>query len=366
MMLTIPATGTDTFGFPIGKCGRCGGDGTYPSICWNGVCLDCNGSGRRYISKTTQNIALAFIHEFTEAGRVNGAHIEPGMRIRYYGSDAAAWHIVTAVQVTDEPCAWSTTTDADGTRHTTPTTYTRVVTFDDGATQTVHTEDWALYRDPEVWEPRRADAVQRAAVAETKAAARRARYAARKEAERLAGLAAREAEFIAWSAAHGELIAELAPYYRRPDYDPNPTRSRFLTELAQQIIGSRAPLSDDQIEGARKALAGLAATDRRRTESRHAGTVGAKVTVTGTITRRRSGDSGGVWGYWYLTVIEGTGDDEGITVTTFSKGEALLNLDEGDALTITGTVKEHTERDGFRETALSGRVKVVPVSQPAG
>lgn len=37
-----------TIKFETQTCGRCGGSGTYPSSCWNGVCLGCSGAGVRY------------------------------------------------------------------------------------------------------------------------------------------------------------------------------------------------------------------------------------------------------------------------------------------------------------------------------
>lgn len=47
---------TASLRFESETCGRCGGSGTYPSACWNGVCLGCSGSGSRF----TRNGAAAY------------------------------------------------------------------------------------------------------------------------------------------------------------------------------------------------------------------------------------------------------------------------------------------------------------------
>lgn len=44
----IDYTQVKSVGFETETCMRCGGSGTYPSSCWNGVCLGCSGAGVRF------------------------------------------------------------------------------------------------------------------------------------------------------------------------------------------------------------------------------------------------------------------------------------------------------------------------------
>lgn len=46
--VSVDLTQVKSVGFETETCMRCGGSGTYPSACWNGVCLGCSGSGVRF------------------------------------------------------------------------------------------------------------------------------------------------------------------------------------------------------------------------------------------------------------------------------------------------------------------------------
>lgn len=105
-----------------------------------------------------------------------------------------------------------------------------------------------------------------------------------------------------------------------------------------------------ELEAAHAAALEEAARREALEARRWIGTEGGKVTVSGTVTRAFS-----VWsrfGSSMLVVIEGTGDDAGVTLKTFGTSDWHYDREEGEAVRITATVKAHELYDGVRETVV--------------
>jgi len=78
------------------------------------------------------------------------------------------------------------------------------------------------------------------------------------------------------------------------------------------------------------------------------GTIGEQITVTGTLTTFRAIESR--FGPTNLIVIT---DDEGHQAKVFSNAKGFWGRNEGDRITVTGTVKSHDEFKGSQSTMLS-------------
>lgn len=92
----------------------------------------------------------------------------------------------------------------------------------------------------------------------------------------------------------------------------------------------------------------------RAAKQRYAAEVGQKVTVTGTVAAHLYIEPQNYgWSASWLVIVEGTGDDTGITVKTFSGAASIRDLERDQAVRITGVVKAHGERDGVPQTELT-------------
>ncbi len=94
-----------------------------------------------------------------------------------------------------------------------------------------------------------------------------------------------------------------------------------------------------------------AAALQQKPPTRFAGTIGEKITITGTITRLRPIE--GIYGYRpkpsMLIVV-----DAGETVAkTFTGASWAWDLEQGQTLTVTGTVKDHEDYQGSKQTVLT-------------
>lgn len=344
MTTTDAPARTDKYGFPVELCNRCAGHGDYPSSAWGGVCLGCNGSGFAWASRTIANHAHRFITAFKAAGHAVTMELQPGMRVWLAGSDA--FREVTAVSATDQVDGVMTVGAGDNA--TVTTYYAHDVTFTDGVTQRHNSRlVWTVQRDPQLWEARRWQAVADALDAEARNAVKREKAAAKRAVQGAEKRDAQQAAWSNWSAGHAELVAALEPLSLAHGCDSSV--DRVLRDLADHVHYHH-PLTDKQVALARRLLDEAA----QREQQRYAGDVGQVVTVTGTIARRWRFE--GAYGWSTGTVIEGTGDDQGITVVTFSGNAALLDAGRGDAVTLTGQVRKCATRDGVTQTTLGGRV----------
>lgn len=85
--------------------------------------------------------------------------------------------------------------------------------------------------------------------------------------------------------------------------------------------------------------------------TRWAGKEGDMVTVTGIV--KRIAVERGDHGSYRRLVIEGTGEHAGITLKASSSAKAAKALEEGDTVTVTGTVSRTGAYNGARETTVS-------------
>lgn len=84
------------------------------------------------------------------------------------------------------------------------------------------------------------------------------------------------------------------------------------------------------------------------THSEWIGKIGERVTVRATLERRQRINSS--WGQSSLYIFR---TDTGACLKTFSSGLSLVHLRDGERTELTGTVKEHSEFRGRRETVLT-------------
>lgn len=102
---------------------------------------------------------------------------------------------------------------------------------------------------------------------------------------------------------------------------------------------------------------------RQRTQAQYAGTVGERITVTGTVTRLLpvEGNHGYTPKTTMLVVIEG-----GATVAKmFTTAAWAWDIAQGDEITVTGTVKAHEDYQGIKQTTIV-RPKLTEPTTPEG
>lgn len=102
---------------------------------------------------------------------------------------------------------------------------------------------------------------------------------------------------------------------------------------------------------------------RNQVEAQYAGTVGEKITVTGTVTRLKPVE--GSFGYnpttSMLVIVEG-----GTTVAKmFTTAAWAWEIEQGDEITVTATVTAHEDYQGVKQTALV-RPKLTEKKTPEG
>lgn len=194
-----------------------------------------------------------------------------------------------------------------------------------------------------------------AAVKATRQAYLRAQAADRK---RAAQAAEREARDAAWRAAHAELVDALsaivtdndARMFRLSGQTPKGV-APLLFHFARTVRDGGG-LSDRENEVAATLLAEHAAKQERLASKRHAGTVGDRITITGTVVTALTTEPG-QWGSSRLIVIEGTDADEGVTAKFFTSARWAWSVERDETITVIATVKTHTTRDGVPQTELA-------------
>lgn len=164
---------------------------------------------------------------------------------------------------------------------------------------------------------------------------------AKKEQERLAKVAARDALRAAFDAAHPEVARALVD---GPD-------SGFLGAMKDALI-VHGTLTEKQLAATKKALADRAARQAekaaRAATSQYVGHLDEKVTVQGKVAVKRSIE--GVYGTSLLIVIDTV---DGQQVKTFTTANWAWDASEGDEVALRGTVKKNEERDGVKTTVLT-------------
>lgn len=154
---------TDEYGFPVVKCGRCGGTGTIArySQVFQGVCFGCNGAKTCYPKGTPTRLAKQFYAWLSEAAQCDAAagvevakdgtrtftssDFRPGdvVRAKQRGIETP-WRTVARVRPTRKVCvvAWA------GGRLCGLSLETEVV-FTDGTSKTIMAESWERRPDPD-------------------------------------------------------------------------------------------------------------------------------------------------------------------------------------------------------------------------
>lgn len=99
---------------------------------------------------------------------------------------------------------------------------------------------------------------------------------------------------------------------------------------------------------------------KKKAESSYAGTINEKITVTGTATRVRATASS--WGYHESTSMLLIIEDGTTILKTFTKAAWAYDINEGDAMTVTATVKGHEEYNGSKQTVVK-RPKLIDLKK---
>lgn len=85
--------------------------------------------------------------------------------------------------------------------------------------------------------------------------------------------------------------------------------------------------------------------------SAYAGTINEKITVTGTATRVLATDSS--WGYHESTSMLLIVEDGSTILKMFTKAAWAYDINQGDTITVTATVKDHEEYNGAKQTVVN-------------
>lgn len=163
---------------------------------------------------------------------------------------------------------------------------------------------------------------------------------AKKENERLATLQKRAEARAAFEAKHGELCEALRQ-----------SSDGFLRRL-QEALEQYGTLTEAQVAAGERAMAQARERFVKDAEKqllgRPVGEPGDKVTVSGTIEQLTSIE--GQYGTSRLVVLVTA---ERVTVKTFTTAGWAWEVDKGDTVTITGTVKKNEEYKGVTASVLT-------------
>jgi hypothetical protein len=143
--MTLPSL--DRYGFPLQVCGRCSGTGKHSYNQRTGdVCFGCDGHGVRHTPKAHKQFQ-AWSHALTAQRQVLGQDIQLGdelailQAISAFNCKIVGWHTVSDLQLLDDACGWSISSDADGNEVRTPTAWRMLISFDDGETSNAATNN---------------------------------------------------------------------------------------------------------------------------------------------------------------------------------------------------------------------------------
>lgn len=200
-----------------------------------------------------------------------------------------------------------------------------------------------------------------------KVLARRAKDKARRERKAEAERAAKQAARDEWAAANPEVAADLFTVAAVYAADDNAEINAFLLEVA--FKSTRQALTDKQVEAVAPLAAaflvdypaGRLAEAAKAKAQRYADEdASGKARVTGTVTVAMTLE--GYYGPSRLVVVEGTGDDAGVTVKMFGTGQGLWDADRGDQVTVYGTVKDREVYRDVKQTVLT-RAKITTLTK---
>lgn len=176
------------------------------------------------------------------------------------------------------------------------------------------------------------------------------RAAQRRRAKKAAEHAESERQAAEWRTAHPELAARLAAVYETLNSD-EATAIRMPAELHKFACHVRfQPLTDKQTAFATSLVDQWEAEQAEKARMRHIGTVGEKVTVTGTVAVKVPCEHR--YGVSCLLIVEGTGEHTGVTVKVFSTAETVWQRERGEQVTVTGAVKAHEDYQDTPQTVI--------------
>jgi hypothetical protein len=271
-----PDQRTDTAGFPLESCGRCGGSGTYPSSAWNGVCLDCNGDGWMYpvgkvaklaaewstIRAAATTVVLTARRDYAVDGTSTlTTDVQAGDQVRV--ATNTEWRTIAAVTVTDE-VRGTVRVGVGDTQRLLCETLATTVEFTNGDVITVDTAvQWKRRLTPEV--QARLDAlVPQATKAYATLLKGRITRAAKAEQKRAAKIADDEANVQQLLETYPDLGALLGDEYA--------DNTGFMGSMRDAL--NRGSMSDKMIASALEAIR----RDRQQKEDK-ANAIAAGVTV---------------------------------------------------------------------------------------
>lgn len=148
----------------------------------------------------------------------------------------------------------------------------------------------------------------------------------------------REESIQALVAAHPHLQALL---------DADPAEGSFLASVRDQLR-TKGALSERQIAAVAAALDRAQARREKAAQSEHVGTVGERLTIPVRVAFVR--DLDGHYGPKRLVKLE---DGQGNILVTFATSAWVWEVDRGDELNVTGTVKAHEIYEGSAQTVLT-------------
>jgi len=176
------------------------------------------------------------------------------------------------------------------------------------------------------------------AAAAKRAAKKAAEAAAKAEQARLEA-EARRATFMQ---AHGDLLERCKPYVER---------SSFVADVCRKA-SKHAELTPGQVDALEATIAKIAAEDARKAATTYIGQIGQRLRgIKATVQRVVTLESNGPYSRFFHIVTLRT--DEGHTLVVKS---SRFCPEQGEALTLDGTVKDHSVYNGERQTQLE-RVK---------
>lgn len=216
----------------------------------------------------------------------------------------------------------------------------------------------------------------------TKVARRRIRSRERAAAKRTAEFEAILAERNEWAERHPDLAKRLTAIAAETEgsdgtYDASAQNlayeryGAFVVDLAMTSRHRRlTPAQQTAVAGAIEAAdARIAEKEAERAKARYIGEEGAKVTVRGTVSVKTFVDD------FYaryegatkpLVIVTGVGEFEGVTVKMIGTAKALYEVERGDEVEVTGTVKGHGEYQGVLQTTVTRpKIKVLHQAEEA-
>lgn len=184
-----------------------------------------------------------------------------------------------------------------------------------------------------------------------KRAKARAAAERRRKAKSEAQAAEAKAEFDAWVAVNPELtktLVELADQWAPRDWNGEELEQGidgWLYEAATDVRNGQVPKHADTIPAL---LAEHLKVKATKAASQYAGEVGDVVTVTGGVKVAMVID--GKFGSSMMIVLS---DDVMLTVKFYTTAKWAWEVERGDVLTVTGTVKKLDEYEGTKQTVLA-------------